>query len=1451
MSSKSDIVNTKFIKPLDSTINVSGECVDQIVKNINKIEVNGIEETSNMSTGVSITIEPLSRDNYDVWKVLMKAVLIKHSLWGFVNGTLPCPREAEEKVKWQEKDEKAHSDIVLGIGTNEIGIAADTKTSHELWKKIEDEFQAQRPALKACLLKQFLYGKMTETTDINDHLKQFFKNLQSLKVMNINFSDDVVAIVLLYSLPPSLDTFRCAIEANSTFPKPEELKMKIMDEFRARHSITDSNASMASQEAYQVRQNYSNFRGRGNRARTFQNYSTRNQNLASRNTDQQYQNNQNVGVSNRGFSVNQRGSFRGAQQGRPQSRRTQDFTCYYCHKPNHQEWQCIQKLFDEQMGNTARHTQEEEGGEGEETEEEHGLLTTEKEMSANVTTLNTTSKSAEEWCIDSGATSHMCHDLSKFEEMRPIQNQKVTLADDKSTNIEGKGTVVIKIQHKNKINSLRLENTLYVPDLNANLLSVSKSAANGKPIIFGDTEAFIVRKDTGQTIASAKCHGGLYFMSTIHESSAFAKQEKATIMDWHCRYGHLNESDLNNLMKREMVNGFKIIGHKNLPDCEICIKGKQTAIPVPKVSEDRKTKLLDLIHSDICGPINCVSLGGARYFATFIDDKSRWVKVYMLKTKDEVKTAFLKYKNEMECQKERKIKILRTDNGLEYVETSFDKELEKCGIRREKTMAHTPQQNGVAERMNRTLVEMALCLLLQSGLSLNFWAEAINTAVYLRNRCPTRPLKNKTPYEVWTGNKPNVSHFQTFGHKAYVLNKNPAQKKFDVKSQECIFIGYSEESKGYRLWNPRTRKIIKSRDVRFLNKISTIGENTPELERITRGSFNINLLDENTQDDEPNENPVHPNEVTPRRGRKRTRASESDGTDEDVDVDIQQTMKKGPGRPTLVRSGQRGRPRKKFNMIPTTPEQLQLAFEDIEISVEEALAGPQAKEWMEAMVTEFESLEDRGVFELMKCPTGRTPIGCKWILKTKRNSDGTIERHKARLVAKGYSQRFGVDFNETFAPVARLESLRLVTAIAAEEKMDLYQLDITMAYIYGDLNEEIYMKQADYFVKPDKENYVYKLKKSLYGLKQSGRQWFQKLHEALIELGLQQMNFDPCVYFKVDGSDKLYLIVYVDDLIFATSNHQFYKRIQIQLNKKFKMRDLGRLNYCLGLEFTQDTTNKSVHIRQEKYIKDLVKRFRLDDAYPTLTPLEPKVKLTKEDKSPDFDKTLYQSLIGSLMYAAVGTRPDIMYAVSALSSFCQNPKINHWNSAKRVLRYLKGTADFGLTFESTNEPLYGFTDADWGGDKDTGKSRTGYVFQLAGGAVSWASKRQQTTALSSTEAEYMSLTEAAKEAIYLRRFLHESPIICREIKPTTIYCDNQSAGKLVKNPIYHARTKHIAIRYHFVRDAYENKEIEIIYLPTNSMTADVLTKSLCSPNHLKFVDCLGLTSYRIKLNENH
>ncbi|UYV66049.1 hypothetical protein LAZ67_3006289 [Cordylochernes scorpioides] len=437
-------------------------------------------------------------------------------------------------------------------------------------------------------------------------------------------------------------------------------------------------------------------------------------------------------------------------------------------------------------------------------------------------------------------------------------------------------------------------------------------------------------------------------------------------------------------------------------------------------------------------------------------------------------------------------------------------------------------------------------------------------------------------------------------------------------------------------------------------------------------------------------------------------------------------------------------------------------------------------------------------------------------------------QEKARLVAKGYSQQYGIDYEETFAPVVRQSTIRMFLALAVEYNLILHQMDVQSAYLNGEIKEEIYMTQPENFVSRKYPEKVCRLKKAIYGLKQAGIVWHEKLDNELKNLGLKQLQSDNCVYIKHDEGILL-VAIYVDDLIIAAEREDTLKSFKESMKRIFKIKDLGGINCCLGIRI-QMKEDGSISIDQERYIEELLAKYRMKEAKPISTPMDSNSKLTKissiEGENEPVKKVEYQSLIGSLIYLSVSTRPDIAYAVSALGQFSNDPRRQHWNAAKRVLRYLKGTSCLRITYRKSNEALHGYVDADWGGNLVDRKSHTGIVCFLARGPIAWESKKQQTVTLSSTESEYIALCEAGKEAVYLRALLDEMGFGELLNGPTVLKTDNQGAQQLARNPVYHARTKHIDIKWHYIRSICSDGLVEVVHTPTQENVADILTKGL-------------------------
>lgn len=1033
-----------------------------------------------------------------------------------------------------------------------------------------------------------------------------------------------------------------------------------------------------------------------------------------------------------------------------------------------------------------------------------------------------------DWYMDSAASNHITSRGDWLKNVAKTAVDKITVANNEKLSVKCSGQVNISTLVDKQSFDIVVNDVLYVPGLSTNLLSVGQLTRRGNRVLFSGKDCAIYNS-ADELIATATMENNMYKLNVNKPKEHFAGAAAAVDV-WHRRLGHMNYKDLS--LMQNVVDGLDFKGKPdiNRKTCQTCCEGKQCRLPFKHVGT-RATQALEVIHADLCGPMEVTSMGGSKYYLVLEDDFSRMAFVYFLKRKDQALDYFKEFKALVENQKNTKIKCFRSDNGGEFCSSMFESFLSKNGIIHQKTNPYTPQQNGMSERMNRTLVEKARCLLFDAGLDKIFWAEAINTAVYLRNRSIVAGLK-KTPFEIWSRKQPDVSNLRIFGSEVMMLIPTEKRRKFDKKSKKMILIGFCENVKGYRLYDPITKIIVTSRDVIINEKLS----NGSEVFDLILNEDNYNEVPASVGDIDQSdilESSVEQNEASSVSSDEYAPQEDSDGSSSYPDVVEDSTEE----QKTVRRTSRQPRP-KTFEDYTMYACEADVKMEDIPSSVSDALSRDDSDKWRQAIEDELASFEENEAWEVVKKPENATIVQCKWVFKKKFDSSGKV-RYKARLVAKGFTQRPGVDYEETFSPVVRHSTLRLLIALSVNLELRTTHLDVTTAFLNGSLTETVFMMQPEGLNNSANNNYVLRLKRAIYGLKQASRVWYEKVENVLKVLGYKKSKYEPCVYMKYEGNFKTIVALYVDDFFIFSNSDAETNFLKKELSLKFKIKDLGQLRQCLGMRVNIDKDKGSISLDQEQYIDELLLRFNMSDCKTVNTPMENNLKLIKCEIKNDSNFP-YQQLIGALMYLAVLTRPDISFCVSYLSQFNNCFSEEHWKCAKRVLRYLKGTKKCGLTFVKSDIPeLEGFVDADWAGDMVDRRSYTGFCFKFSGSVVSWESRKQGSVALSSTEAEYVALSEAAREAIYLRNLFDEfiGNAMC-----ITLFNDNQSAQKLCNNPAFHKRAKHIDIRHHFVREAVSNNFVNVKYLRTDDMPADILTKSLSFVKHNKFSIELGITN---------
>ncbi|GJW14881.1 retrovirus-related pol polyprotein from transposon TNT 1-94 [Tanacetum coccineum] len=765
--------------------------------------------------------------------------------------------------------------------------------------------------------------------------------------------------------------------------------------------------------------------------------------------------------------------------------------------------------------------------------------------------------------------------------------------------------------------------------------------------------------------------------------------------------------------------------------CDACKIGKQAHASHKAKNVVSTTRCLELLHMDLFGPSAVRSYGGNRYTLVIVDDYSRYTWTRFLKDKTEAFDQFEIFSRKIQNQLGCSIVSIRTDHGREFDnEVQFGEFCNTNGITHNFSAPRTPQSNGVVERKNRTLQEMSRTMLNEQSLPQKFWCNAVDTSTYILNRILIRAILGKTPYELLRGRKPTLDYFRVFGSKCFILNTKDYLTKFDPKSYEGVFLGYSQNSKAYIILNKHTKKVKESLNVTF--------DETPLPSKTSP------LVDDDLYEEEAIK-------VTEKKNL------ENNIVDETLEINEIVNIKESRNHPLENVIG---------NLNQRTPS------------------------WIVSMQEELNQFVANDVWELVPQPRNMIIIGTKWVFRNKLDENGIVSQNKARLVAQGHNQQEGIDYDETYAPVARLESIRMLLTYACALDFKLFQMDVKSAFLNGFINEEVYMAQPPRFIDFEKPDHVYKLNKALYGLKQAPKSWYDRLKAFLIKHEYKMGMVDNTLFTKKKSSNLIIVQIYVDDIIFGSTCQDMCDEFAKIMHDEFEMSMMGELNFFLGLQIKQ--MEDGIFFNQSKYIKEMFKKFGLEDSKPMKTPMSSDTKLTKDEECESVDSTKYRGMIGSLLYLTA-SRPDIMFSVCLCARFQEAPKTSHLEAVKRIFRYIKGTTHLGLWYPK-------------GTDIET-------VF----------SKKQTALAISTTEAEYVSAGKACQQALWMKQALIEYDV---RIDNVPIICDNKGVIDRSKSLMQHSRTKHIEIRHHFLCDNVQKGHISIEKVPSVDNIADILTKPL-------------------------
>ena len=1398
----------------------------------------------------------LNNDNYPEWVDNMKNWLQSLGLWRIVSGTkttpiladpaAPTPAEAADLERFLGDVERAAGFIKRKVEAGQKKFYKSVEDDPiQIWSKLEAAHLTKLPTERFNAYSDFFaitLGPDESLSSVLLRIDQAFQRILNLrpKVFTLtDLDDELQSMAMIRALTPEYSSFRSAIML-----RPDISKESLALSFRVEETNRNRDVAIAAAASSVISPSA---------------HAARSSSTA-------------VSSSTAASSSTASSSFTGTPSGKPSSRSKQSRPakhCGYCNKDGHDDDHCFKRASDiiakANSAQAAPAPAMESAGNASLPPTIPGGALSPSQIDAYA-----------HWNVDSGATAHMTphrHWLHNYTPNRiPIR-----LADARIVYSAGVGSIrfnpVIKGR---KGETVEFSRVLHVPDLGNNLFSVFyllkccdyKLTADSGLVIFNHS-------NRTRFTASINQHYVAYLDGTTEPISESANLVSTLPLDlslWHRRLGHINYQAIKRMKRDDLVTGMKInADFKPDPICEPCLAGKMHADPFPSTG-NRSIKPLELVHTDLHGPVPIQTNSGFKYWNTWIDDCTDFWTIYLLKAKSSTFEAFKEYKAYAETLLDAKIKSTQDDKGGEYMSQTFIQFCTDHGIQRRHTTRNRPMQNGHGERANRTIAEGATTMLHESGLPPSFWGEAVGAFVYVRNRTATSTVTGATPYELWTGKKPDLSRIRIWGCTAYVHVQKDKRSAMGSHMEKCAFIGYPAGYKGWKFYNPVTKKVIISERAEFDERyfLCSKGPRGPP-------TFTL-VLPDNIEpaivqipdlggDDDPSGNDLG-SDLPPAPA-----ASLNAPIPEPPHTPVPESRSpsppaRSPTPPLALRRGTRVRnpPADWWRVGTSVPadssseDELNVldddGMEEVEFVAEsaglaagaepthyrQAMNCPDADKWRKACEEEYFMHMENRTWELVKLPPGKKAVGSGWVFKVKRHSDGSVERHKGRLVAKGCSQRPGQDYTEVFAPCAKAATIRLILALAAVEDLHLRSVDISHAFINGELEEEIYMKQPEGFEELGPE-YVCRLIRSLYGIKQAARVWNKKLHSVLASLGFKRLESDRSVYLYQKDNIRMIVPVHVDDITIASKSQSALDDFVKTLASHFKLRDLGPTELLLGIHITRDRPNRSIALSQRQYIVDMLDRYGLTDCNPVTTPMDPGLRLdasmgasTPQDIA--FMRTVpYLNAVGTLLYLGLSTRPDIANATSILARFSSNPGPTHWKAVKYLMRYVKGTMDLKLVYrpDSSGQLFTSFSDADHGGSKDTGKSTGGFLIKVGTGAISWRSKLQPLVALSTTEAEYIAAVEAGKEIFWLRNLLSE--LGYKFTGPSLLSMDNQSAISVAKNPEHHGRMKHLDLRWYWLRDAVEDGIISPTFIPTAEMVADLLTKPL---PRIKVEYCRGL-----------
>ena len=1298
-------------------------------------------------------------------------------------------------------------------------------------KALRNHFEATTPSGIRVRLSQLLSISQAPEEKLSSYFHRFFTLVNQLSAMEVVFIESVRVVILLNGLDAKYDSVKnyLLLQDDLSF---EACKTKLLQSYH--NQLLDGSPDSSSKVLY------SNSHATRNLASAFCKY-----------------------CKKPGHNIQECRKRLAKEGGVPpylsrDKRQTETRLCHYCHQPGHLKYQCEKK----KLADLRRRTHSANSmnflefsrlpnySPGLNFESPFQLPNT---GSGNLqhdqlwlTSDSCLSSVQEDWILDSGATDHFSHlPLEKFSNLRKFQG-KVDTASGESLPITHLGDLPV-------IGTVKV-----VPNIRQNLLSVTRLADEGFSVSFTGDSCTISRKDL---VITGKRDHRLYRIPARNIDDALTTSEPLNLAQcYHNVFGH---PSIQRLKLLDSYYNLKIPAshYASLRPCTVCIRSKLTAAPTRHTpSTTPRPKPGNHWSADIAGPIAPQSPGGCRYLFVLADHGSDAIAAYPLKRKSDAPNALRKFLSDYSTAV-RRVHVLRTDDDSVFRGKVFQEILHGNLIKHELSAPHT-QHAYRAELAIRRVFTVTRALLLQSGAPPSLWVEAAVCATYLQQRCPSAANPNSMPPLSLLRNVPNpsprtISHMHPFGCRAYYRNPAvPRSLKWQARALPGIFLGYHSNSTSYRILTANLHTVVVTRDVQFvdgefplLRVPSSLPTYMPAFPAAPAAALPTPVQNNNPA---PSgiETPVHvPHPPTPfatpaRRPESKISAPPTAPASIDNSDVKTRTLPPRAAR-SLANAGIRDILANQLSSehdfalaavashLPPDPKTLA-----------EAKSDPDWPEWLKGLMEEYNSLKELEVFEPADLPQGARPIPLRIVFHRKPLANGGI-RYKCRCVAKGFFQKFGIDFDATFSPTINHATLRMSLALVALLNLHCIQLDIKTAFLYAPIDKPVYVDYPPLYPFPRTGSHL-RLRKCLYGLKNSGRAWWQTLTDYLETIGLRPLPNEPCFFVndKPTASNLVLLCVWVDDLILACTSAELCNHFEKLIAKRFNTRNLGFPDLLLGMRISRQSDG-SILLSQQDYLRSVLSRFGVSATPRTsAVPARPDVKLWSLPVAPPAPPTKlpYRSLIGALQYLAICTRPDISYAVGVCARYLHCATDAHYKAAMLILRYLATHPDFVLRYKpSPSEParfnLQAFCDADWAGDRTNGRSTSGYVFFLAAGPIAWRSFLQRAVALSTTESEYISLSATAQMAVFFRtlfRFMSRALPIA-----TPISIDNLPAIMIAtQNSSAFHRTRHINVRFHFVKDLVSQQAISLHHVSSADNIADIFTKALSRLLFHKFASLL-------------